>query len=114
MVLLEDFKRHLNIDVNYQDEDTLLSALLESSQEIIESELGYKILEFNNIDSEFYREDGIPKSIDLAIYILGATMYNNGRENEIIGSKVVEMPFGVKRIVSPYKVDFMGGITNET
>lgn len=109
MVDLILLKEHIGLDTSDTSEDQILNQYMLASAAAIDQELGYPSTDMEDINSEYYAE-GIPATITQAQLILAASFYNNGRENEVFGSRVTELPFGVKMLVSPYKMDFIGGV----
>lgn len=72
MVLLEDAKRHLNVDFYYHDDDTYISSLIKVAEDAVEKRIDRKlecIIEKNNGE--------LPDTIRHAILLLVGNWYAN-------------------------------------
>lgn len=82
------------------DVDTIdtarLPALLAAATAKIESDLGYKL------DDEDELPDGAPADLELAVLMTAAHWYEN-REASIVGVTAMPLPLGVPEIVDNYR-----------
>ena len=68
---LDEFKRHLNIDECYTDDDVYLMSLIDIAEDAVQKHL--------NIDFKkaFRNRNKLPDAISMQVKILGATFYSN-------------------------------------
>jgi len=70
-IQLDEFKRHINMESCYTDDDALLLEILEASEDQVQKEINI------NFDCAFKLEGKLPPSIAMQVKILAATWYGN-------------------------------------
>ena len=83
-ILLDEFKQHINLDLDYKEEDSYLLDIIKSSEDIVAKRIDKKLENCLNPDGTL--ED----SIKFAILIMGATLYN--QREAITGLNIKEVP----------------------
>ena len=94
---LDRVKQHLNIDLEYQDDDELLLAYIQASEEAVEKYINCKLS--NLMTDEGY----IPFTLQSAILLMVANLYNN-REPVSIGGTPVKIPYTLEFLMQLNKL----------
>ena len=91
MLTLEESKLYLRIDSD--DEDTLITSLNTTAQEMVEDILRYKLTEF----------DTIPETINQSMLYIVSTLYESRQVGNANAIKMDELIDTVRRMVEPYR-----------
>ena len=91
MLTLEESKLYLRIDSD--DEDTLITSLNKTAQEMVEDILRYKLTEF----------DTIPETINQSMLYIVSTLYESRQVGNANAIKMDELIDTVRRMVEPYR-----------
>lgn len=95
MVELNNLKKHLNIDLDYDDDNEYLLGLIEVSEQIIQQHI-------NNTFEQLIELYGkVPAPIDHATLLLCGHYYAN-REIAIIGANISKLPLSFEYLIQPY------------
>lgn len=95
-ITLEQAKRHLEVDLDYTGDDTLITGIIKDVLEIVESDLCVELLEIETSKGE------LPGAIRRAALLLIGTYYKS-REDEIPNNESAKLTSGYQRLVSNYR-----------
>lgn len=95
-ITLEQAKRHLNIELSYADEDSLIDSLITVVEQKVAKELCTSVEGLATIDGE-----SIPAPLIQSMMLCLGTYYAN-RENAA-SANLKEIPHGAKYLVSLYR-----------
>lgn len=88
---IEQLKQNLNIELDYVEEDTYLSMLLEVAEDAV----------FNFLDKKPSDFEVIPKPITFAVIILASQFYEN--RTPVAFAQAYKIPYSFEFLLSPYK-----------
>ena len=91
MLTLEESKLYLRVDSD--DEDVLITSLIQTAKEMVEDILRYELTEF----------DTIPQTINQSMLYIVSTLYESrkvGNANEIKMDELIET---VRRMIEPHR-----------
>ncbi len=91
MLTLEESKLYLRIDSD--DEDVLITSLIQTAKEMVENILRYELTEF----------DTIPQSINQSMLYIVSTLYESRQVGNANAIKMDELIETVRRMVEPYR-----------
>ena len=91
MLTLEESKLYLRIDSD--DEDTLITSLNKTAQEMVEDILRYQLTEF----------DTIPETINQSMLYIVSTLYESRQVGNANAIKMDELIETIRRMVEPYR-----------
>lgn len=99
ILTLEELKAALNLSSDLgADDDALLNRLIDSSQNLIERQLGFKITERYGAVGQ----DEVPAALVQAVALLAGHYFEN-REGALVGVSAQALPFGVDAIVTEFR-----------
>ena len=84
---VEKCKKHLNIDLDFTEDDNYITSLIEVAENVVERHIGYKL-----IDKVEANDGCLPKGLEHAMLLLIGHFYNT-REAVTFGSST-ELPLG--------------------
>lgn len=84
---LDKAKKHLNIDLDFTDDDNYITSLIEVAENAVERHIGYKLA-----DKVEENEGSLPKGLEHAMLLMIGTFYNS-RESVTFGAGT-ELPLG--------------------
>ena len=91
MLTLEESKLYLRVDSD--DEDVLITSLIQTAKEMVEDILRYKLTEF----------DTIPQTINQSMLYIVSTLYESRQVGNANAIKMDELIETVRRMVEPYR-----------
>ena len=91
MLTLEESKLYLRVDSD--DEDVLITSLIQTAKEMVEDILRYELTEF----------DTIPQSINQSMLYIVSTLYESRQVGNANAIKMDELIETVRRMVEPYR-----------
>ena len=91
MLTLEESKLYLRVDSD--DEDVLITSLIQTAKEMVENILRYELTEF----------DTIPQSINQSMLYIVSTLYESRQVGNANAIKMDELIETVRRMVEPYR-----------
>lgn len=94
---LDIAKRHLNVESDFEEDDSYIEMLIEVAEECVAKELCVTVDELSTIDG---RTD-IPASLRHAILLTIGTYYSN-RES-VSNLNLREIPMGAKHLIRLYR-----------
>ena len=92
ILTIDEAKEHLNISLDFTDDDNYLQSLVDVSGELIEKDIQRLLSSYTTT----------PSTLKHAAKILISTFYEN-REAVIVGVQAYEVPFSYKYLISNYK-----------
>ena len=84
---VEKCKKHLNIDLDFTEDDNYITSLIEVAENVVERHIGYKLA-----DKVEENDGSLPKGLEHAMLLLIGHFYNT-REAVTFGSST-ELPLG--------------------
>ena len=84
---IEKCKKHLNIDLDFTEDDNYIQHLIEAAENAVERHIGYKLA-----DKVEENDGSLPKGLEHAMLLLIGHFYNT-REAVTFGNSV-ELPLG--------------------
>lgn len=94
-ITLEEIKKHLQIDVDYVDDDSYLLSLVEVAEQSVSQHINRDLGGYKR-----YKGD-IPAPIKHAILLMCAHLYSN-REIAMTGVSTAKIPLSFEYLLSPY------------
>ena len=91
MLTLEESKLYLRVDSD--DEDVLITSLIQTAKEMEEDRLRYELTEF----------DTIPQTINQSMLYIVSTLYESRQVGNANAIKMDELIETVRRMVEPYR-----------
>ena len=91
MLTLEECKLYLRVDSD--DEDVLITSLIQTAKEMVEDILRYELTEF----------DTIPQTINQSMLYIVSTLYESRQVGNANAIKMDELIETVRRMVEPYR-----------
>ena len=91
MLTLEESKLYLRVDSD--DEDVLITSLIQTAKEMVEAILRYELTEF----------DTIPQTINQSMLYIVSTLYESRQVGNANAIKMDELIETVRRMVEPYR-----------
>lgn len=91
MLTLEESKLYLRVDSD--DEDVLITSLIQTAKEMVEDILRYELTEF----------DTIPQTINQSMLYIVSTLYESRQVGNANAIKMNELIETVRRMVEPYR-----------
>ena len=91
MLTLEESKLYLRVDSD--DEDVLITSLIQTAKEMVENILRYELTEF----------DTIPQSINQSMLYIVSALYESRQVGNANAIKMDELIETVRRMVEPYR-----------
>ena len=91
MLTLEESKLYLRVDSD--DEDVLITSLIQTAKEMVEDILRYELTEF----------DTIPQTINQSMLYIVSTLYESRQVGNANAIKMEELIETVRRMVEPYR-----------
>lgn len=91
MLTLEESKLYLRVDSD--DEDVLITSLIQTAKEMVEDILRYELTEF----------DTIPQTINQSMLYIVSTLYESRQVGNANAIKMDELIETVRRMVEPYR-----------
>lgn len=100
-VSLEDIKMHLNIDLQFKDDDYYLLSCIEVAQDALRNHLNVDNLSEVEVEDEYNHGTHLPVSLIHAIKLMVGNLYNN-RES-VAPIQMYELPKSYDYLLTPYK-----------
>lgn len=94
-ILLEDAKHHLNVDMDFKDDDIYISSLIEVAEKVVERNIDTKLSDLE--DSEGY----LPSPLIQAMLLLIGNFYMN-RES-VAFANTVNVPYSYQYLIDLYR-----------
>lgn len=91
MLTLEESKLYLRVDSD--DEDVLITSLIQTAKEMVEDILRYELTEF----------DTIPQTINQSMLYIVSTLYESRQVGNANAIKMDELIETVRRMVEPHR-----------
>ena len=91
MLTLEESKLYLRVDSD--DEDVLITSLIQTAKEMVEDILRYELTEF----------DTIPQTINQSMLYIVSTLYESRQVGNANAIKMEELIETVRRMVEPHR-----------
>lgn len=92
-IAIDKIKRHLNLDMDFKEDDQYLMALSEVAEEVVQRHIGYRF-------EDILVDGQLPMAIQHAMLLFIGTMYAN-RESVTFGSATV-LPHAYEYILDLY------------
>lgn len=94
-IYLEDCKKHLNIDQEFQDDDMYIASLIQVAEDVVEKDIDTRLADLEDEDGD------IPSALKQAMLLLVGNFYAN-RES-VAYANMVKVPYSYQYLIDLYK-----------
>ena len=94
-IYLEDAKKHLNVDKDFQDDDMYIASLIEVAEKVVERDIDTRLGDLEDEDGD------IPSPLKQAMLLLIGNFYAN-RES-VAYANMVNVPYSYQYLIDLYK-----------